>query len=187
MIRCVCEEEKPWLSKKKKQSVVVVKASVAASESSNVLKTSNKCRSNRYGLSACKGYFYGASDLKVVTKPRPWKLHPQMLIERGCFMVLESYFSYFNSLSQSSDQGDVIDMFLIGTAMLMFGMGLHVMFMGSKYLKGKGSQLPPSNFFGLFYLKLLKTKIMNFRNHKHQMRVVLLIDVMMAADFELNS
>ncbi|CAL5415522.1 unnamed protein product [Camellia sinensis] len=108
MIRCVCEEEKPWLSKKKKQSVVVVKASVAASESSNVLKTSNKCRSNRYGLSACKGYFYGASDLKVVTKPRPWKLHPQMLIERGCFMVLESYFSYFNSLSQSSDQGDVI-------------------------------------------------------------------------------
>ncbi|XP_076940206.1 uncharacterized protein LOC143609296 [Bidens hawaiensis] len=34
--------------------------------------------------------------------------------------------------------------------MLMIGMGLHVMFMSSK---DNGSPIPPSNFFGLFYLK----------------------------------
>ncbi|GMP81157.1 hypothetical protein CsSME_00035960 [Camellia sinensis var. sinensis] len=193
MIRCVCEEEKQWLSKKKKQSVVVVKASVAASESSNVLKTSkppHQTNAGEIGMASllAKVAFTALLVLRVVTKPRPWKLHPQMLIERviidcrfftlfavagslvgsilcfveGCFMVLESYFHYFNSLSQSSDHGDVmhllieaIDMFLIGTAMLIFGMGLHAMFVGSKYLKGKGSQLPSSNFFGLFHLKTL--------------------------------
>ncbi|CAL5349144.1 unnamed protein product [Camellia sinensis] len=115
MIRCVCEEEKPWLSKKKKLSVVMVKASVAASESSNVLKTSKPPHQTNAGVIdmaslLAKVTFTALLILRVVAKPRPWKLHPQMLIERvGCFMVLESYFSYFNSLSQSSDQGDVIE------------------------------------------------------------------------------
>ncbi|XP_059637377.1 uncharacterized protein LOC132279419 [Cornus florida] len=80
----------------------------------------------------------------------------------GCFFVLESYFHYFHALShRSSDLGHVvellieaIDMFLLGTAMLIFGIGLHVMFVGSK---GKGTQLPGSNLFGLFYLKTLRT------------------------------
>ncbi|XP_076945524.1 uncharacterized protein LOC143616628 [Bidens hawaiensis] len=44
-------------------------------------------------------------------------------------------------------------MFLVGTAMLIFGMGLHVMFVGSQ--SSKGRTVPPSNFFGLFYLKEL--------------------------------
>ncbi|XP_057469394.1 uncharacterized protein LOC130758483 [Actinidia eriantha] len=78
----------------------------------------------------------------------------------GCFMVIESYLQYFHALSQRSDQGHVvhllveaIDMFLIGTAMLVFGMGLHGMFVAAK---GKGSQLPAgSNLFGLFNLKTL--------------------------------
>ncbi|GFY86126.1 hypothetical protein Acr_04g0008640 [Actinidia rufa] len=77
----------------------------------------------------------------------------------GCFMVIELYLQYFHALSQRSDQGHVvhllieaIDMFLIGTAMLVFGMGLHFMFVGSK---GKGSQLHGSNLFGLFNLKTL--------------------------------
>ena len=34
--------------------------------------------------------------------------------------------------------------------------------------------------------ELLRTKIMNFWNDQHQLRVVLFIDVMVAADFELN-
>ncbi|KAM7517129.1 hypothetical protein LguiA_006712 [Lonicera macranthoides] len=77
-----------------------------------------------------------------------------------CF--LESYLQYFRAFSQGSDQGHVVhllieavDMFLIGTAMLIFGMGLHMMFVGSRNLNGKGSPLPPSNFFGLFYLRKL--------------------------------
>ncbi|XAR64098.1 hypothetical protein NMG60_11024307 [Bertholletia excelsa] len=80
----------------------------------------------------------------------------------GSFNILESYFHYFHALPQNSDQGEVVqlliealDMFLVGTAMLIFGIGLHVMFVGSKHLKGKGSQLPTSNLFGLFALKTL--------------------------------
>ncbi|CAL5415510.1 unnamed protein product [Camellia sinensis] len=148
MIRCVCEEEKQWLSKKKKQPVVVVKASVAASESSNVLKTSkppHQTNAGEIGMASllAKVAFTALLVLRVVTKPRPWKLHPQMLIERG----------YHGDVMHLLIEA--IDMFLIGTAMLIFGMGLHAMFVGSKYLKGKGSQLPSSNFFGLFYLKTL--------------------------------
>ncbi|KAM0010515.1 hypothetical protein Hdeb2414_s0074g00775261 [Helianthus debilis subsp. tardiflorus] len=44
-----------------------------------------------------------------------------------------------------------LDMFLVGTAMLTFGMGLYVMFVGSKAPKGR--PIPSSNFFGLFHLK----------------------------------
>ncbi|KAH7533260.1 hypothetical protein FEM48_Zijuj04G0111800 [Ziziphus jujuba var. spinosa] len=53
----------------------------------------------------------------------------------GCFTILESYFQYFHALSEKSDQGHVVellieatDMFLVGTAMLMFGFGLYAMF-----------------------------------------------------------
>ncbi|KAJ6679237.1 hypothetical protein OIU79_019071 [Salix purpurea] len=60
----------------------------------------------------------------------------------GCFLILESYFQYFNTLSRVSDQGhlvhlliEAIDMFLVGTAMLIFGVGLYVMFVGSKNSK----------------------------------------------------
>ncbi|XP_024972026.1 uncharacterized protein LOC112510904 [Cynara cardunculus var. scolymus] len=70
----------------------------------------------------------------------------------GIFLVMESYFQYFQS-----DHGHImqlliesLDMFLVGTAMLVFGMGLHVMFVGSQ---GSKSQLHSSNFFGIFHLK----------------------------------
>lgn len=46
-------------------------------------------------------------------------------------------------------------MYLVGTAMLIFGTGLHVMFVGTQNFKGKGTTvLPKSNFFGLFYLEV---------------------------------
>ncbi|KAL0369035.1 UNVERIFIED_CONTAM: hypothetical protein Scaly_1122400 [Sesamum calycinum] len=84
--------------------------------------------------------------MKFVTKERPWRLNIQMLVEKGCVLVLESYFQYFHAISQMSQQGHVvlllieaIDMFLVGTAMLIFGVALHVMFVGQQNLKGKGS------------------------------------------------
>ncbi|XP_015881469.3 uncharacterized protein LOC107417366 [Ziziphus jujuba] len=80
----------------------------------------------------------------------------------GCFTILESYFRYFHALSEKSDQGHVvellieaIDMFLVGTAMLMFGFGLYAMFVGSNIIKEKGSTLSGSNLFGLFYMKMV--------------------------------
>ncbi|CAN4122770.1 unnamed protein product [Withania somnifera] len=57
----------------------------------------------------------------------------------GCYLILEAYVHYFTALSHKSDLGhlvplliEAIDMFLLGTAMLTFGMGLYVMFMGSR-------------------------------------------------------
>ncbi|CAL8099967.1 unnamed protein product [Prunus armeniaca] len=79
----------------------------------------------------------------------------------GCFMVLESYFQYFHALSHKTDQGhmvhlliEAIDMFLVGTAMLIFGVGLYAMFVGSKAVKEKGPRFSESNFFGIFYMKV---------------------------------
>ncbi|KAL6295773.1 hypothetical protein ACE6H2_003915 [Prunus campanulata] len=78
----------------------------------------------------------------------------------GCFIVLESYFQYFHALSHKTDQGhmvhlliEAIDMFLVGTAMLIFGVGLYAMFVGSKAVKEKGPRFSESNLFGLFYMK----------------------------------
>ncbi|KAL0366147.1 UNVERIFIED_CONTAM: hypothetical protein Sradi_3504800 [Sesamum radiatum] len=63
----------------------------------------------------------------------------------GCVLVLESFFQYFHAISEMSEQGHVVllliklDMFLVGTTMLIFGVALHVMFVGQQNLKGKGS------------------------------------------------
>ncbi|KAK4352027.1 hypothetical protein RND71_027545 [Anisodus tanguticus] len=57
----------------------------------------------------------------------------------GCYLIVESYVHYFIALSHKADLGHVVqlliealDMFLLGTAMLTFGMGLYVMFVGSR-------------------------------------------------------
>lgn len=56
----------------------------------------------------------------------------------GCVLVIKSYAHYLHMLSQPLNQGhlvhlliEAIDMFLVGTALLMFGVGLYVMFVGS--------------------------------------------------------
>ncbi|XP_060199559.1 uncharacterized protein LOC132627946 [Lycium barbarum] len=65
----------------------------------------------------------------------------------GCYLIVESYVHYFIALSHKSDLGHVVqlliealDMFLLGTAMLTFGMGLYVMFVGSSN-KGSGQNM----------------------------------------------
>ncbi|MQL95290.1 hypothetical protein Taro_027955 [Colocasia esculenta] len=57
----------------------------------------------------------------------------------GCSLIVEAYLEYFHALWEKLDQGEVmsllieaLDMFLIGSAMLNFGMGLYVMFVGSR-------------------------------------------------------
>ncbi|KAK1395698.1 Pre-mRNA-splicing factor ATP-dependent RNA helicase [Heracleum sosnowskyi] len=132
--------------------------------------------------------------LKMITQPRPWRLHIQMLIERvvidtrffamlavggsllgsvlcfleGSFIIIESYLQYLQALSHgsASEHGhhivhlliEAMDMYLVGTAVLIFGTGLHVMFVGTQNLEGKGTTLlPRSNFFGLFPLQKLPT------------------------------
>ncbi|KAF3673593.1 hypothetical protein FXO37_06877 [Capsicum annuum] len=62
----------------------------------------------------------------------------------GCYLIVESYVHYFIAISH---------MFLLGTAMLTFGMGLYVMFMGSRN-NVKGDQLSCKN---LFYFQTLSS------------------------------
>ncbi|CAN0872849.1 hypothetical protein LINGRAHAP2_LOCUS10215 [Linum grandiflorum] len=73
----------------------------------------------------------------------------------GCLLVMESYWHTF---SGALDQGhmmklliEAIDMFLVGTAMLVFGVGIHAMFV-HKLKQQQQTGLPPSNLFGLFHL-----------------------------------
>ncbi|ESW29842.1 hypothetical protein PHAVU_002G103300 [Phaseolus vulgaris] len=56
----------------------------------------------------------------------------------GCLLVMESYAHYFHMLSQSLDQThlmhlliEAIDAFLVGTALLIFGVGMYVLFVRS--------------------------------------------------------
>ncbi|KAG4906424.1 hypothetical protein AAZX31_20G025600 [Glycine max] len=79
----------------------------------------------------------------------------------GCLLVIESYAHYFHMLSQRLDQGhlvhlliEAIDSFLMGTALLIFGVGIYVMFVGSSTTsKETQPQLCGSNLLGLFYMK----------------------------------
>ncbi|XP_072989834.1 uncharacterized protein [Typha latifolia] len=78
----------------------------------------------------------------------------------GCFLVLESFFQYFRTLSQRVDHGEIIkllveaiDMFLLGTALLTFGLGLYVMFANSNEIKKKNRWQTAQSNFGLFSLK----------------------------------
>ncbi|WJX50907.1 hypothetical protein P8452_37153 [Trifolium repens] len=72
----------------------------------------------------------------------------------GCVLVIESYAHYLHTMSQRLDQGhlvhlliEAIDMFMVGTALLMFGVGLYVMFVGS--CRATSKQNEP---YGLLYI-----------------------------------
>ncbi|XP_038976164.1 uncharacterized protein LOC120107081, partial [Phoenix dactylifera] len=80
----------------------------------------------------------------------------------GCFLVLEAFFQYFHMISQRLAEGGIIqllieaiDTFLVGTALLTFGMGLYVMFSGSADTKqNRGWQIAESSL-GSFNLQML--------------------------------
>ncbi|KAH0455001.1 hypothetical protein IEQ34_016925 [Dendrobium chrysotoxum] len=93
-----------------------------------------------------------------------WYLNPQVLLEKGCFLILKSSSEYFFTLSKRLDQGDVLqlilealDMFLVGTAMLVFGMGLYSIFIEDREIPRRieGLLANGSNLFGLFHLQML--------------------------------
>ncbi|WOK92235.1 hypothetical protein Cni_G00926 [Canna indica] len=79
----------------------------------------------------------------------------------GCFFVLEAFYQYFQTVSSRMDQGriiqslvEAIDMFLVGTALLTFGIGMYVTFARSAEMKQKGWQNAESRF-GSFNLEKL--------------------------------
>ncbi|OEL29761.1 hypothetical protein BAE44_0009220 [Dichanthelium oligosanthes] len=61
------------------------------------------------------------------------------LFAEGCAVVMKSFFMHFHAMSHAVDKSEIInlliealDMFLIGTALLTFGMGMYIMFYGSR-------------------------------------------------------
>ncbi|KAG0547679.1 hypothetical protein BDA96_01G101300 [Sorghum bicolor] len=84
------------------------------------------------------------------------------LFAEGCAVVMKSFFMRFNAMSHTVDQGETIrlliealDMFLIGTALLTFGMGMYTMFYGSQSIQ-KQAQHVDTSHLGAFNLKKLK-------------------------------
>ncbi|XP_022951147.1 uncharacterized protein LOC111454079 [Cucurbita moschata] len=83
----------------------------------------------------------------------------------GSFIVAESYLQYFNGVSRRSDESHAVellieslDMFLVGTALVVFGVGLFAMFVGSEKMTEKNPRwVSGSNLFGLFYMKNIPT------------------------------
>jgi len=84
------------------------------------------------------------------------------LFAEGCVGVMKSFFMHFHAMSHTVDRGEIIklliealDMFLMGTALLKFGMGMYIMFYGSQSI-----QTPALNantpHLGAFNLKKLK-------------------------------
>ncbi|XP_015690458.1 uncharacterized protein LOC102708885 [Oryza brachyantha] len=80
----------------------------------------------------------------------------------GCGAVLRSFFLQFRAMSQTVDQAEIIklliealDMFLIGTALLTFGMGMYIMFYGSQSIQ-KPEMHVDNSHRGSFNLKKLK-------------------------------
>ncbi|XP_042414841.1 uncharacterized protein LOC122003945 [Zingiber officinale] len=80
----------------------------------------------------------------------------------GCFFVLEAFYQYFQTVSSSTNQGRItqslvesIDMFLVGTALLSFGISLYVMFVSSDDMKQKKRRQIAESTFGPFNLKKL--------------------------------
>lgn len=91
----------------------------------------------------------------------------------GCFLILESYIQYFHALSRGSELGhlvhlliEAIDVYLVATAMLVFGVGLHVLFVGSYDLDDIDKKSSKSNYpktlpshVGMSSIMQAKTKI----------------------------
>ncbi|XP_062212358.1 uncharacterized protein LOC133913269 [Phragmites australis] len=105
----------------------------------------------------------------------------------GCVVVLKSFFMRFLTVSQTVDQGEIIkmliealDMFLIGTALLTFGMGMYIMFYGSQSVQKPGRHINTSHL-GAFNLKKLKegTRIRSITQAKTRIghAIVLLLQV----------
>ncbi|KAK1269876.1 hypothetical protein QJS04_geneDACA006580 [Acorus gramineus] len=78
----------------------------------------------------------------------------------GCFAILESIYQYTRAMLKKTDHGEImqliieaIDLFLVGTAMLVFGMGLYVLFIAPKEIKTLSKPL------GVFHVKEFSTRL----------------------------
>ncbi|OMO74959.1 hypothetical protein COLO4_26392 [Corchorus olitorius] len=151
-LRCISKggldgEKKVSGNGAERKPTVAVKASVAAAESVVISKPEVNWGKELAFLLAKAINSMREVLIRPVFKPIPWKSHVQMLIQK---VIIDCRFFTMFAVG-----GSLLDMFLVGTGMLIFGMGLYIMFVGSKTMKGGVPSLPRSNLFGLFHLKAL--------------------------------
>ncbi|KAI7726968.1 hypothetical protein M8C21_011393 [Ambrosia artemisiifolia] len=73
---------------------------------------------------------------------------------KGCAYVVASFQEYFVHQGRGIFQlVEAIDVYLLGTVMLVFGMGLYELFISNLDTSSEGSTTRRSNLFGLFVLK----------------------------------
>ncbi|CAN6303613.1 unnamed protein product [Urochloa humidicola] len=84
------------------------------------------------------------------------------LFAKGCAFVMKSFFMQFLTVSHTVDKGEIIklliealDMFLMGTALLKFSMGIYIMFYGSQNIQTPAGHVNTLHL-GAFNLKKLK-------------------------------
>ncbi|CAN6286886.1 unnamed protein product [Urochloa humidicola] len=82
------------------------------------------------------------------------------LFAKGCAFVMKSFFMH--TMSQAVDKGEItkllieaLDMFLMGTALLKFAMGIYIMFYGSQNIQTQAGHVNTPHL-GAFNLKKLK-------------------------------
>lgn len=82
---------------------------------------------------------------------------PKVRTIRGCSCVIESFQGYFvNRAKVIVHLVEAIDIYLLGTVMLVFGMGLYELFISNlDKVKSMSGETAPnrSNLFGMFILK----------------------------------
>ncbi|CAL4935836.1 unnamed protein product [Urochloa decumbens] len=82
------------------------------------------------------------------------------LFAKGCAFVMKSFFMH--TMSHAVDKGEIVklliealDMFLMGTALIKFGMGIYIMFYGSQNIQTPEGHVSTPHL-GTFNLKKLK-------------------------------
>ncbi|CAL4927229.1 unnamed protein product [Urochloa decumbens] len=82
------------------------------------------------------------------------------LFAKGCAFVMKSFFMH--TMSHAVDKGEIVklliealDMFLMGTALIKFGMGIYIMFYGSQNIQTPAGHVNTPHL-GAFNLKKLK-------------------------------
>ncbi|CAL4927230.1 unnamed protein product [Urochloa decumbens] len=80
------------------------------------------------------------------------------LFAKGCAFVMKSFFMH--TMSHAVDKGEIVklliealDMFLMGTALIKFGMGIYIMFYGSQNIQTPAGHVNTPHL-GAFNLKL---------------------------------
>eukprot|EP01018_Ginkgo_biloba_P013698 Gb_22085 [translate_table: standard] len=174
---------------RRKEYQVVGMGNLRASVSENVISRSRRGQSNKDELTSLEALasnatlitkrgpaFKGRKDHPVIVDLLVEYIHKRvpllkgsvLCFIKGCFLVMESFSEYFHAFWQGLDYGEIvlllmeaIDVYLMGTVMLIFGFGLYELFISNLLVPSyepcrqglQSKSICGSNLFGLFHLR----------------------------------